>query len=177
MESERLERFSLQAALAQFFTALIAAAALTLAPVEFFSSIERSVGRPIGTDYGPMIAFGFMVSLLTALVAGLLAWAVWRVLLLPAGRLGFFPGAFAGAGIGVVVTFGFVLALGQTLAEWTDLVPANVPLPPAGLLGIWIVLSIPAALSAGLVGGLVGSAQLGEVLELRGVLDRGREQG
>ncbi len=166
MDPDRTERFSLQAALALAITAFLASAIPCLAPVEFLHSIEQSAspGARPAFDFGRLLAFAFMVSMSASLVTGLLAWGIWRYLLLPAGRLGFFPGAFAGAIVAALATTGFVFFGAQPVGLWTGTSTAEDPFTPAVSLVLGLGLSIPAAPLGGLVGGVVGSAQLRECI-------------
>jgi len=158
---ETPDRFSLQAAIALALAVFVPNLVLTLLPLEFMNELQRW-GPPMPMDYGTPMAFAFLYSTIVALAAGILAFAAWRLVLLPAGAVAFMPGALAGAAVGLCLTFGLTYLFGlRTFEEEAVIRQAPVPLSEMliGMAVLFVVLAIPATLLTGFVGGMVASTQ------------------
>lgn len=117
---------------------------------------------PIMSRYGSKVendtlyqSFVLLVAVATAIAAGLVAFALWRMLLVPGRRFAFLPGAMAGVLVCVLLTFGYVLVLERPLLEfqWT-----MVPLEPPSS-GLLLLQRIGLGVASALLGGVVASYQ------------------
>jgi hypothetical protein len=165
--AERDRRLTLEAALGFTLATMIGVGLALLVPVGLFQEwMSATTGR--GFDdfrFGGFLSLAVMVAALSGLGVGLVAFVLWRTLLVEPRRFGFVPGAQVGLFLALLLSIPLFLYL---IRMMNDNPAANAPtdLSATGAaLLLTALFAVPAGLAGAAVGGVIGSAQLREALE------------
>lgn len=172
---ERDQRFTMHAALAFLLAAAVLVAGVFFLPVILFQETVAAYLAPPAAEqlepsYGLALSFGFMAAILTGLVTGVVAFLLWSRLVVRPARFGFVPGAGAGFLVALLTSAVFVVVLAGPL-EGALVMALRFAFPAGGELPGAILLLLPlvilACLAGTALGGLLGSAQLHEIVQER----------